>query len=147
MSGHEIDYRAVETKGVDPEDYDYRQRRAELLIAVENAGGPRRINYAAMGRRYGVTRETIRKDMERLGEYVDESMGSDTTTLEGEAFLWRCARKLLENGEYRKAAQTYLDLDEWRRQTELDDILERIEKIEEELSGADTLDTSRFRIK
>jgi hypothetical protein len=39
---------------------------------------------------------------------------------------------LLEEEEYRDAARTFLDLEEWRRQSDLEDLLERIEAIEQE---------------
>jgi len=139
------DYRAVEVPfGKDPESYSYAERRAELLTFIESAGSPRLLNYAAYGRRYGVSREQIRKDVERLGEYLNEAADEDAATLEGEAFLWRCARELLEDGEYRKAAQTYLDLEEWRRQGDLEDLLERIEALER---GSEPRGESPFRVK
>ena len=144
----DIDYRAVDLPDdKDPEDYSYIERRAQILVAVERVGSPRRLNGAELGRRYGVTRETIRRDLERLGEYVDESIGSDTHTLEASSFLWRCCQELMDEGEWRQAARTYKDLEEWRRNESLEELVERIEKLEEELHGAGGLDTSRFRIK
>lgn len=138
------DYRAVDIpSGTDPEDYSYRERRAELLSLIEEAGSPRLLNYAAYGRRYGVSREQIRKDVERLGEYLGEAADEDAATLEAESFLWKCARSLLEDEEYRKAAQTFLDLEEWRCQSDLEDLLERIEALEQEERESE----SPFRVK
>jgi hypothetical protein len=58
------DYRAIEIpSGTAPEDYTYYERRAELLEVIEEAGSPRLLNYAAYGRRYGVSREQVRKDV------------------------------------------------------------------------------------
>jgi hypothetical protein len=45
------DYRAVAVPdGKDPASYSYRERRAELLDLIEEAGSPRLLNYAAYGR-------------------------------------------------------------------------------------------------
>ena len=144
----DIDYRAVDIPDdKDPEDYSYIERRAELLIAVEKTGSPRQLNYAELGRRFGVSRQQIRRDMERLGEYVSESIGSETHTLEASAFLWRCCQELMAEGSWRQAARTYKDLEDWRRNESLEELVERIEAIEEELSGTKSLDTDRFRIK
>lgn len=141
------DYRAVEIPtGKDPESYTYHERRAELLGFIEAAGSPRLLNFAAYGRRYGVSREQIRKDVERLGEYMNDASDTDASTLEGEAFLWRCCRELLEDGEYRKAAQTYLDLEEWRRLGDLEELLERVEALEERQEDREER-TNSFRIK
>lgn len=138
------DYRAVEVPDAkDPAEYSYRERRAELLSLIEEAGSPRLLNYAAYGRRYDVSREQVRKDVQRLGSYLNEAADDDAATLEGEAFLWRCARELLEDEEYRKAAQTFLDLEEWRRQSDLEDLLERIEALEQEERESE----SPFRVK
>jgi hypothetical protein len=139
------DYRAVKVpSGKDPKDYRYTERRAELLSLIEQVGSPRLLNYAAYGRRYGVSREQIRKDVERLGEYLNEATDEDSTTLEGEAFLWKCARSLLEDEEYRKAAQTFLDLEDWRRQSELEDLIGRVEDLERE---SEPRGENPFRVK
>jgi|GEM_PF-3282419 len=141
------DYRAVEVpSGKDPASYTYHERRAELLTAIEASGSPRLMNYAAYGRRYDVSREQIRKDVERLGEYVNEAADEDAATLEGEAFLWRCARELLEQGDYRDAARTYLDLEEWRRQDDLEDLMARVEALEQNRRERPTDRAAPFRV-
>lgn len=131
MSG-DIDYRAVEVPdGKDPENMTYAERRAEILDLIEKRGSPRLVNGARLAERYGCTRQMIHKDLDRLAEWADENQG-DREVLEGDALYWRCIQGLLEDGEYRKAAQTLSDYHDWLRTNDLEDLLERIEALERE---------------
>lgn len=131
MSGN-VDYRAVEIPDAkDPQDYKWTERRAELLDLLEKRGSPRLLNGAHLAKRYGCTRQNIHHDLEKLAEWAEDTQG-DRETLEGEALYWRCIRGLLENGEYRKAAQTLSDYHDWVRTNDLEDLLERIEALEQQ---------------
>ena len=144
MSSETIDYRAVEVPdGKGREEYSYAERRAELLQHIEAAGSPRLLNYAELGRYYGVSREQIRKDVERLSEYVDESLG-ETEALEGEALFHRCIAGLLEEEDWKGAASVFKDLAEWRRQGDLEDLMGRVEALERERVGQSD---NPFRVK
>jgi hypothetical protein len=131
MSG-QIDYRAIEVpNGKDPEDMTYAERRAEILDLIERRGSPRLVNGARLAERYGCTRHNIYNDLEKLAEWADDTQGA-RETLEGEALYWRCIQGLLEDEEYRKAAQTLSDYHDWLRTNDLEDLLERVEALERE---------------
>jgi len=124
------DYRSVDIPTEkDPEDYTYAERRAEILDLIEQHGSPRMVNGARLAKRYGCTRQNIHNDLEKLAEWASETQG-DREVLEGEALYWRCIEGLLEEEEYRKAAQTLSDYHDWVRTNDLEDLLERIEALE-----------------
>lgn len=126
----DIDYRSVEVpEQKDPENYTYAERRAEILDLIEKRGSPRLVNGSRLADRYGCTRQMIHKDLNRLAEWASETQG-DREVLEGDALYWRCIQGLLEDDEYRKAAQTLSDYHDWIRQNDLEDLLERIEALE-----------------
>jgi len=142
MSG-DIDYRAVEVPDEkDPQDYKWTERRAEILDLIEKRGSPRLVNGARLADRYGCTRQMIHKDLNRLAEWASDRQG-DRETLEGEALYWRCIQGLLEDDEYRKAAQTLSDYHDWLRTNDLEDLLERIEALEQQQQQA----TNDYQIK
>jgi len=60
-----------------PEEYSYNHRRAEILQMIEKKGHPWGFNYAQLGRRYGVSREQIRKDFKRLKDWYRDRVGND----------------------------------------------------------------------
>ncbi len=131
MSG-DIDYRAVDVPdGKPPAEMSYVERRKEILDLIEKRGSPRLVNGARLAERYGCTRQMIHKDLNRLAEWADEHQG-DRETLEGEVLYWRCIRGLLEDDEFRKAAQTLSDYHDWLRTNDLEDLLERIEALEQQ---------------
>jgi biotin operon repressor len=109
----------------------YAERRAEILDLLEKRGSPRLLNGARLAERYDCTRQMIHKDLDRLAEWASDTQG-DRETLEGEALYWRCIQGLLEDDEYRKAAQTLSDYHDWLRTNDLEDLLERIEALERE---------------
>ena len=129
MAG-EIDYRAIEVPDAkDPESMTYAERRAEILELIQQRGSPRLLNGARLADRYGCTRPNIHNDLEKLAEWASDTQG-DREVLEGDALYWRCIQGLLEDDEYRKAAQTLSDYHDWLRTNDLEDLLERIEALE-----------------
>lgn len=128
----QINYRAVEVPdSKDPENYTYAERRAEILDLVEKRGSPRLVNGCRLADRYGCTRQNIYNDLDRLAEWAEDTQG-DREVLEGDALYWRCIQGLLEDDEYRKAAQTLSDYHDWLRTNDLEDLLERIEALEQQ---------------
>jgi len=133
----QIDYREVEVPdGKDPEDMTYAERRAEILELIQQRGSHRLVNGARLARRYGCVRSNIYNDLDKLAEWARETQG-DRETLEGEALYWRCIRGLLEDDEYRKAAQTLSDYHDWVRQNDMEDLQERIEAVEQQQAAND----------
>lgn len=159
MSG-EPDYESVHVKaGLRPEEYGWRQRRADLLRRIKEAGGVAMLNKSELAREYDVARSTLYNDLERLAEYADESLG-ERESLDGEALYGRALRKLLsdadalrQQGKHAKAASVEKEAarvfkwqSEWRMTSELDDLLERVEALEEGTREARS-GSNDFRIK
>jgi len=146
MSKGTPDYRAVHVKeGLRPEEYDWRQRRADLLRRISEAGGWPMLNKSRLAHEvYDVARSTLYSDKEALAEYAEESLG-EHESLDGEALYGRTLRKLLsdadalrQQGDHAKAASVEKEAarvfkwqSEWRMTSELDDLLERVEALEE----------------
>lgn len=121
------DYSSIEVPTKPPEDYTYGERRAELLQQIRDLGHPQMIDQSRQGERYGVTRRQISKDLDKLAEYIAESP-DDRRQLKTTTVLDKCISGLLENEEYRKAAQTMIDYNEYVTERE------RIEEIEETIA-------------
>lgn len=136
MSG-EPDYQSVHVpKGKRPEEYDWRERRADLLRRIREAGGTLFLNKSEVAREYDVARSTLYNDLEKLSEYAEGSLG-ERESLDAEA--------LRERGDHAKAAKVEKEAarvfrwqSEWRMTSELEDLLERIEEIEERMDAGDT---------
>jgi hypothetical protein len=139
-SSSEPDYSAVDLPDKPRTEWHYTHRRAELLQLVREAGHPDDLNQTELAERYGVTQQQISKDLRRLGDSIRERLTDpDRRLLTVEATVNRSIRGLLDEGEYRKAAQTALEYDEWIHErieaAEFRERLDRIEKIAE--SGGD----------
>jgi hypothetical protein len=130
-----IDYRSIDVPDdEEPENYHYTARRAELLDLVERAGHPQLVNGARLARRYGCSRQNIYNDLDVLAEYIDETLG-DRRVLTTNAVIQRCVAGLLENEEYRKAARTQLDFNEWiDGYRDREEFADRLEAVEEHLA-------------
>lgn len=99
-SGEPVNYDAIELP--DPSEtpypeWDTDERRASLLRAVIRAGGPLRLNKAALARRFGVHRATVtREDMDAVSESVAHHVGdADQLLTTVRAAFERCYGDLL----------------------------------------------------
>lgn len=79
-------------------DWNYYERRAELADRIRQQGHPTGFNYAAIGREFDVSRETIRHDFEKLRDYFREHIGRDA--------------KMTADLAYRKIVREALEPDE-----------------------------------
>lgn len=121
----EPDYSAVDLPSKDRTEYSYVQRRAELLQLIREAGHPRAINQTELADRYGVSQQQISKDMDRLARHIRARVADrGRRAFLVDATVQRAIRGLLDEGEYRQAARTAIEFDEWA--TEFTD-LERLE--------------------
>lgn len=110
------DYHTVEVPpDKDPAEYTYAERRADLLDAIHAAGHPSFVNQTERAEKYEVSQQMISKDMNRLGDYVAERLDHNRE-LETQAVFERCIQGLLEEEEWRKAAKTAGDYDDWVHQ-------------------------------
>jgi len=126
-SSSQPDYAAVNIPSKPPTEYGHVERRAELLQQVRDLGHPSMIHQGEAAERYGVSQQQISKDLDRIAEYVDENLGA-RHELTIDAVFQRSIEGLLEEGEYRKAARTAKDYDEWvTSRTDLDEIQEQLE--------------------
>jgi hypothetical protein len=124
------DYESVELPSKDRAEYSYVERRAELLQLIREAGHPRAINQTQLAERYDVSQQQISKDLDRLAEYASDTLGA-RRDLVTEVVFQRALRGLMDEGEYRKAARTVADWNEWLdNRTELQELEERIDALE-----------------
>lgn len=130
-SSSQPDYAAVNIPSKPPTEYDHRERRAELLQQVRDLGHPSMIHQGEAAERYGVSQQQISKDLDRIAEYVEANLGA-RHELTIDAVFQRSIEGLLEEGEYRKAARTAKDYDEWvTDRTDLEEIQEQLEFLKE----------------
>jgi len=123
------DYTSVEVPAKPPEEFTYQERRADLLRQIRDLGHPSMINQTEVADRYGVSQAQISKDLDRLAESVREHVvDRDRRAFTVDSVVRRAIRGLLEDGEYRKAAQTAMEWDEWL--VEFNDLREMEQEIE-----------------
>jgi len=130
-----IDYRSIDVpEDEDPTEYTFAERRADVLHELDRVGHPRLLNQSELAQRYGCTRPNIHNDLDVLAEYVDDRLG-DRRTLTTSAVLDRCITGLLDEGEYRKAARTMLDFNEWLDDyRDREEFADRLDAVEEHLA-------------
>ena len=113
-SSNQPDYSAVDLPSKDPTEYSYVERRAELLQRVKEAGEPSVLNQTELADTFGVSQQQISKDLDRLATHVrDRMIDRDRRAFVVENVVRRSIRGLLDDEEYRKAAQTAMDYDDW----------------------------------
>jgi hypothetical protein len=138
------DYSTVEIPTTKPpEEFTYQERRADLLRQIRDLGHPSMIKQVEAAERYGVSQSQISKDLSRLAESVREHIvDRDHRAFTVDSVVRRSIQGLLEEGEYRKAAQTAMEWDEWLTEFhDLEVLTERIEKLEAARNGSDTSDS------
>lgn len=121
------EYGAVELPAKPATEYSSTERRAALLQQVRDLGDPSMIHQGEAADRYGVSQQRISQDLDAIAEYVDEHLG-ERHELRVDSVFRRSIQGLLENEEYRKAARTVKEYDDWvRERTDLADIREELE--------------------
>jgi len=124
------DYGAVEIPSKPPTEFTYHERRADILDQIRDLGHPSMLNQTELADRYGVCQQQISKDISRLAESVREHVvDRDRRAFAVDTVVQRSIRGLLEEGEYRQAAKTAMEWDDWV--TEFHDLREMERKIEE----------------
>lgn len=81
-------------------EYGTHERRAAVWREMKAAGSPAKINKADLAREFDVARSTIYRDMERLREWCDESLGDDA--------------KLTTRAVFESVVGDLMDSDDWR---------------------------------
>lgn len=96
----------------DPGEYDYRERRADILrIMREDRKAPWEMNKSELARRFDVSRTTIHTDFkEHLKPYLHDRVGEDAEFETNDMFrdaienIRNDAERLRSQGEHAKAA-------------------------------------------
>jgi len=92
-----------------PSEFTYNERRAEILQLIERKGHPWGFNYTQLGDRYGVSRQQIAKDFDRIKEWYDGKIGADAKVSSDLAYR-RIVQEHMDNGDFEKARRA---LDSW----------------------------------
>lgn len=130
------DYSAVKVPAKPPTEFTYAERRAELLQLVEQAGHPASLNQTELADRYDVSQQQISKDLDRLDEYIRESL-SDRRDLEIRSVLRRSMQGLLQQEEYYQAAKVAETYDEYMdRRINTLEFRRRLDHLETQLEEA-----------
>jgi len=109
-----IDYRAVEVPNdKPPEEYQYTERRAEILQLIEEAGHPRSINQTRLGERYGVSQGQISKDISRIRDYIVDNIDERTVDSITETVYQKSIRELMDKGDHYKAVKAAESWNNW----------------------------------
>lgn len=132
------DYATVEIPTTKPpEEFTYQERRADLLRQIRDLGHPSMIKQVEAADRYGVSQGQISKDLSRLAESVREHIvDRDRRAFTVDSVVRRSIQGLLGEGEYRKAAQTAMEWDEWLTEFhDLDELAAEVESIQDDRQG------------
>jgi len=128
------DYTAVEVPTIPPSEFTYQERRADLLGQIRDLGHPSMINQTEAAERYDVSQSQINKDLDRLAESVREHVvDRDRRAFTVDTVVRRAVRGMLEEGEYRKAAKTAIEWDNWVTEFhDLEQLHEKVRKLEQQ---------------
>lgn len=127
-----IDYESTELPDNGQyEEWTYAQRRAYVLSEIRDVGHPKLLNQTEIAKQFDVDPSSIHNDIDVLAEYIDDTLG-DRRVLTTDTVVQRSIQGLLEEGEYRKAAQTALEWSEWvAREGDLATMKEQLEALVE----------------
>lgn len=137
----EPDYSSVEIPAKPPEEFTYSERRASLLSQIEDLGHPKLLNQSEQAERFGVSQSQIHKDLKRLASACrDQITDRDRRALTVESVVNRAVIGLLREEEYRKAARTIMEFDEWKTEfAELEEMQAEIQELRAEVSDGPAL--------
>lgn len=95
-----------------PEDYEWWERRAEILDLILERGTPHGVHQQRLADRYGVSKSQISQDMDRLREHVDKTLGR-SAKMTTRALYQKAIQELRDDGEYREAFEVAMEWNEW----------------------------------
>ena len=110
------DYTTIEPPEDKPlEEYGTHERRAAVLRRIRDAGSPHVVNQSALAREFDVNRSTIHRDMERLRESINDSLGDDAK-LTTRVLFESVTAELLEADDWRAKKAAFdmaMDWNQW----------------------------------
>ncbi|UTF55828.1 hypothetical protein [Natronosalvus rutilus] len=132
-SNTQPDYSALEIPAEKPlDEYHYTKRRAYLAAEIATAGHPDLVSRTEMADRFDVCHQQISKDIDRIASSVVER-GRDRPrrALECETVVRKSIKGLLEDEEWKAAANLALDYEEWLVEFyDLEAVTERLDALE-----------------
>ena len=110
----DVNYEAVDIPDdKPPSEYHWTERRAEILQLIEKAGHPDSISPTRLADRYDVSKSQISQDKSRLQEFIVEQIDEPAVDAITSTVFQTAVRELMDNDEYRKAAKTVADWNDW----------------------------------
>lgn len=96
----------------DPEDYEWWERRAEILDKVLAHGHPHDLEQVALAERYGVSQSQISQDMDRLREHVAKHLGH-SAKMTTRAVYQKAIEQAQQQNDWREAFEIAMRWNEW----------------------------------
>lgn len=110
---HDINYETVVIPdGMPPSEYEYPERRAEILEFIKGVGNPYHIKKIDLAERYDVDPSTITLDFQRLAEYVEDDIGRNAKVTARTA-MEKAVVELQEEGKYTEAFNVAMQWNKW----------------------------------
>lgn len=127
-----VDYAAIAAPSKPPTEYHWTERRAEILDIIEEKGHPSAVDQTQLADRYGVSESQISRDMDRLAEHIrDRLEDRGHRALVVDTVVQRCIQEMMTEGNYRAAAKTALEWDEFASNfADLEELAARVEELE-----------------
>lgn len=95
-----------------PEDYEWWERRAEILDLILRRGTPHGVKQARLAERYDVSPSQISQDMDRLRQHVDNHLGR-SAKMTTRATYQKAIEQAQEQGEWRDAFEIAMEWNRW----------------------------------
>jgi DNA-binding Lrp family transcriptional regulator len=95
-----------------PDEYEWWERRAEILNLILERGSPHGITQNRLAERYDVSKSQISKDMDRLRGHVEKHLGR-SAKMTTRALYAKTIEDLREQGEYREAFEVAMEWNRW----------------------------------
>lgn len=99
-------------KAKKPENYTYKERRAEILKLMIEGGQPNCISQIELAKRYGVSQPQISHDIKAIAESMKKN-NENMIILMSEVGYRNSIKKLQEQGKYYKAARVLSLWNDW----------------------------------
>lgn len=95
-----------------PEDYEWWERRAEILNLILERGSPHGVKQSRLAERYDVSKSQISQDMDRLRSHVEDHLGR-SAKMTTRALYAKTIENLRDEGEYKEAFEVAMEWNRW----------------------------------
>jgi DNA-binding transcriptional MocR family regulator len=131
----DTDYSAVTIPDEKPtEEYHWTERRADILQRIEEAGHPSMLSQRALAQEFDVSDSQISRDMDRISEHIRTRLRDRShRAVVVDTVVQRCVQELMSDGEFRAAAKTILEWEEFASSfSDLEELHDRVAQLEAE---------------